>query len=218
MEMIYGIEVLCHSAIRIKKDNIIIYIDPYNIKENYNDADYIFITHEHYDHFSPEDIEKVIKSDTVIISVPKVISAVENLQKDKTKLICVEPNESYDLKNIKFETTVAYNKTKLFHQKSKKWVGYIIIIEGVRYYIAGDTDDLDELENIKCDVAFVPIGGMYTMDYKAAANLINQIKPKYAIPVHYGSIIGNKEDAEEFRKKVNKDITVIEKIKCLNDI
>lgn len=213
MDYLSGIEIVCHSAIRIKKDNITIYIDPYNIKGNYNDADYVFITHEHYDHFSPDDIKKVIKPDTIIISVPNVIMFSEELQPDKTKLIAVRPNENYDLKNIKFETTVAYNKTKLFHQKSKQWVGYIITINGAKYYIAGDTDDLGELEEIECDVAFVPIGGMYTMDYKAAANLVNAIKPKFAIPTHYGLIIGNKEDAEKFRENVDKDIKVVELIK-----
>ena len=213
MDYLSGIEIVCHSAIRIKKDNITIYIDPYNIKGNYNDADYVFITHEHYDHFSPDDIKKVIKPDTIIISVPNVITFSEELQPDKTKLIAVRPNENYDLKNIKFETTVAYNKTKLFHQKSKQWVGYIITINGAKYYIAGDTDDLGELEEIECDVAFVPIGGMYTMDYKAAANLVNAIKPKFAIPTHYGLIIGNKEDAEKFRENVDKDIKVVELIK-----
>ena len=213
MDYLSGIEIVCHSAIRIKKDNITIYIDPYNIKGNYNDADYVFITHEHYDHFSPDDIKKVIKPDTIIISVPNVIMFSEELQPDKTKLIAVRPNENYDLKNIKFETTVAYNKTKLFHQKSKQWVGYIITINGAKYYIAGDTDNLGELEEIECDVAFVPIGGMYTMDYKAAANLVNAIKPKFAIPTHYGLIIGNKEDAEKFRENVDKDIKVVELIK-----
>jgi len=208
VDYLSGVEVLCHSAIKIKRDNITIYIDPYNIKENYNDADYIFITHEHYDHFSPDDIKKVMKKDTVIISVPKVIMFSEELQPDKSKLLEVRPNENYDLKNIKFETTVAYNKTKLFHQKSKQWVGYIITVNGAKYYIAGDTDDLGELEEIVCDVAFVPIGGMYTMDYKAAANLINEIKPKFAIPTHYGLIIGNKEEAEEFIKAVLSDVKV----------
>ena len=112
------------------------------------------------------------------------------------------------MKNIKFETTVAYNEHKLFHQKSKEWVGYIITINGEKFYIAGDTDDLPELENIKCDVAFVPIGGMYTMNHNEAANLINEIHPKVAIPTHYGLIIGSKEDAEAFKQEVISDIKV----------
>lgn len=207
MNILNGIEVFCHSSIKIKKD-VTIYIDPYKIDKEYNDADYVFCTHEHYDHFSPEDIEKVIKEDTVIVTVPNTLAETMKLQPDRSKIILVGPNESYDMKNIKFETTVAYNENKLFHQKSKEWVGYIITINGEKIYIAGDTDDLPELENIKCDVAFVPIGGMYTMNYNEAANLINEIHPKIAVPIHYGLIIGSKEDAEAFKQEVISDIKV----------
>lgn len=205
--MIEGIEVLYHSSIRIKK-GITIYIDPYGIDTCSHDADYIFITHEHYDHFSVEDIKKIIKEDTVIISVPNVIKESKILQNNDEKRIEVKPNESYEFKDIKFETTVAYNKTKLFHQKEKQWVGYIITLNGVKIYVAGDTDNLDELKSIKCDVALVPIGGMYTMNYEEAADLVNSIKPKYAIPTHYGAIVGEKEDAEQFEKLVNSEIKV----------
>lgn len=207
MNILNGIEIFCHNSIKIKKD-VTIYIDPYKIDKEYNDADYVFYTHEHYDHFSPEDIKKVVKENTIIITVPNTLAETIKLQPDRSKIILVGPNESYDLKNIKFETTVAYNSKKLFHQKSKEWVGYIITIKGERFYIAGDTDDLPELENIKCDVAFVPIGGMYTMNHNEAANLINEIHPKIAIPTHYGLIIGSKEDAENFKQEVIPDIKV----------
>lgn len=207
MDILNGVEVLCHNSIRIKKD-ITIYIDPYKIDKNYNDADYIFCTHEHYDHFSPEDIEKVIKENTVIITVPNTLNATMKLQPDRSKIILVKPNENYEMKNLKFETTVAYNENKLFHQKEKQWVGYIITLKGDRFYIAGDTDNLSELENIKCDVAFIPIGGMYTMNHTEAACLINKIHPKVAVPTHYGLIIGSKEDAEEFKQQVISDIKV----------
>lgn len=207
MNILNGIEVFCHNSIKIKKD-VTIYIDPYKIEKEYNDADYVFCTHEHYDHFSPEDIKKVIKENTIIITVPNTLAETIKLQPDRSKIILVVPNESYDLKNIKFETTVAYNSKKLFHQKSKEWVGYVITIKGERFYIAGDTDDLPELENIKCDVAFVPIGGMYTMNHNEAANLINEIHPKIAIPTHYGLIIGSKEDAEKFEQEVIPEIKV----------
>ena len=207
MNILNGIEVFCHNSIKIKKD-VTIYIDPYKIEKEYNDADYVFCTHEHYDHFSPEDIKKVIKENTIIITVPNTLAETIKLQPDRSKIILVVPNESYDLKNIKFETTVAYNSKKLFHQKSKEWVGYVITIKGERFYIAGDTDDLPELENIKCDVAFVPIGGMYTMNHNEAANLINEIHPKIAIPTHYGLIIGSKEDAEKFKQEVIPEIKV----------
>ena len=201
------VKVLFHSSIRIE-DDVTVYIDPYNIKENLNDADYIFITHEHYDHFSPEDIMKIIKNDTIIISVPSVIKKSEDIQPESEKRIAVRPNEKYELKDLNFETTVAYNRLKPFHPKGKEWVGYIITLNGISYYIAGDTDELEDLKRIKCDVALVPVGGTYTMNYKEAANLVNNINPKVAIPTHYGSVVGTIEDADDFGKLVNKNIKV----------
>ena len=91
-------------------------------------------------------------------------------------------------------------QNKKFHPKENNWVGYIITIDEVRYYIAGDTDITEENKKVKCDVAFVPVGGTYTMDFKEAAQLINIIKPKFAIPVHYGSVVGSKQDATDFIK------------------
>ena len=99
-----------------------------------------------------------------------------------------------------------YHINKAFHPKENGWVGYIIEIEGISYYIAGDTDITKENKKVKCDVAFVPVGGTYTMDFKEAGELINEIKPKIAIPIHYGSIVGTKEDAINFSKLINHEI------------
>ena len=206
MSLLDGINVLCHSSIRIEKAGLVIYIDPYAIKDNSHDADFILITHEHYDHFSLEDIKKIIKDDTVILSVPSVIEAVNDEKLDLKKLIAVKPNESYDFNNVLIETVVAYNRIKPFHQKKKGWVGYIIQIDGMKIYIAGDTDNLGELKEIKCDVAMVPVGGTYTMNYKEAADLVNSIHPQYAIPTHYGSIVGTINDAIEFENMVDSSI------------
>ena len=206
MSLLDGINVLCHSSIRIEKAGLVIYIDPYAIKDNSHDADFILITHEHYDHFSLEDIKKIIKDDTVILSVPSVIEAVNDEKFDLKKLIAVKPNESYDFNNVLIETVVAYNRIKPFHQKKKGWVGYIIQIDGMKIYIAGDTDNLGELKEIKCDVAMVPVGGTYTMNYKEAADLVNSIHPQYAIPTHYGSIVGTINDAIEFENMVDSSI------------
>ena len=203
--MLKGIEVLCHSSIRIEKGKTI-YFDPFKINKNYKDAGIIFITHDHYDHYSEEDIDKVIKEDTIII-VPEGLKA-KLLGKGikKENIITVKPEEKKEIKGIKFETIPAYNINKAFHPKENGWVGYIIEIDGISYYIAGDTDITKENKNVKCDVAFVPVGGTYTMDYKEAASLINEIKPKIAIPIHYGSIVGTKEDGIKFSKLVNHEI------------
>ncbi len=101
---------------------------------------------------------------------------------------------------IEFTTVPAYNTNKQFHPKENEWVGYIIEIKGIKYYIAGDTDITEENKKVKCDVAFVPVGGTYTMNFKEAAYLINEIKPKIAVPIHYGGIVGTNQDATNFIK------------------
>lgn len=203
--MLKNIEVLCHSSIKIKKDKII-YIDPFKIDKQCNDADIIFITHDHYDHYSETDIDKVIKNDTVIVVPEELLKKLLKKGIKQNYIITVEPNNKYTVEKIKFETVPAYNIKKIFHPKENGWVGYIIEIENIRYYIAGDTDIIEENKRVKCDVAFVPVGGTYTMNFEEAANLINEIGPKIAIPIHYGSIVGTAQDAVEFSKLINSNI------------
>ncbi len=203
--MLNNVLVLYHSSIKINKKKVI-YIDPYNIDNTYNDADIIFITHDHYDHYSEEDIDKIKKENTIII-VPK--NMYEKLSKygfKEKNIIVVEPNKKYSVEEINFETLPAYNMNKEFHPKENNWVGYIIEIENIKYYIAGDTDIVNENRKVRCDIAFVPIGGTFTMDFKEAAILINEIKPKIAVPIHYGSLVGTKQDALEFSKLLDSSI------------
>lgn len=195
--MLNNIEVLCHSSIRMNKGNII-YVDPFHIEENYQDADIILITHSHYDHFSEEDIEKVRKADTKIYVTEDYVENARQLGFSENKIIGVKPNQTYYEGNMEINTVPAYNVNKQFHPKENNWVGYILKIDGISYYIAGDTDITEENKKIKCDVAFVPVGGTYTMTAKEAAELVNIIKPKVAIPIHYGDIVGTKEDATTF--------------------
>ena len=203
--MLEDITVLCHSSIKMNKEKVI-YIDPFKIDKNYNDADIIFITHDHYDHYSEEDIDRVKKEDTVIIVPEELLTKVLRKGFRQDYIITVLPNQKYMVEGIKFETVPAYNTNKQFHPKENEWVGYIIEIKGIRYYIAGDTDITEENKKVKCDVAFVPVGGTYTMDFKEAANLINEIQPKIAVPIHYGSVVGTKQDAIDFSKLLNPKI------------
>ena len=203
--MLENIEVLCHSCIRINKE-ITIYFDPFKIEKNYNDADIIFITHDHFDHYSKEDIKKVYKNDTFIVDPKTLLNTLLDDGFNKDYLFIVEPNKNYNINKINFETVPAYNIDKKFHPKNNNWVGYIINLDGYKYYIAGDTDITEDNKKVKCDVAFVPIGGTYTMNFKEAANLINEIKPQIAIPIHYGSIVGTTEDAENFLKLLSPTI------------
>ena len=111
------------------------------------------------------------------------------------------------VKNISFETVPAYNVNKNYHPKTNNWVGYLVTICDIKYYIAGDTDVTEENKKIKCDVAFIPIGGTYTMDYKEAAMLINEIKPRLVVPTHFGTIVGTKEDGVKFLELLDKSIS-----------
>lgn len=203
--MLEDIQVLCHSSIKVNKGKVI-YIDPFKIDENYNDADIIFITHDHYDHYSEDDIDKVKKADTVIIVPEELLTKVLRKGFRQDYIITVVPNQKYMVEGIEFKTVPAYNTNKKFHPKENEWVGYIIEIKGVKYYIAGDTDITEENKKVKCDVALVPVGGTYTMDFKEAAYLINEIKPKVAVPIHYGSIVGKMQDATDFIKLLHPTI------------
>ena len=203
--MLENVEVLYHSSIKIK-DNKIIYIDPFKIDKDYNDADIVFITHDHFDHYSEEDIDKVINENTTIIIPEELLTKILRKGINKNAVITVESNKEYMVQGIKFETIPAYNTNKTFHPKENYWVGYIITLDGIRYYIAGDTDITEENRKVKCDVAFVPVGGTYTMNYSEAAELVNIIKPKIAVPIHYGSVVGTKQDAIDFIRLLHPEI------------
>lgn len=205
------IEVLTHSSIRITSSVGIIYIDPYQVGREYHDADYIFITHDHYDHYSPDDLKKVIGENTVIIVPKKMEQAV--LTDGFQKVVSVSTGKKMRVEKLEFETIPAYNLIKPFHPKSSGWCGYTLLIEGKRIYIAGDTDATKEAKAVQCDIALVPIGGTFTMDAKNAAELINTICPETAIPTHYGSVVGRKTDADVFEKYINPSIKVEKKIK-----
>lgn len=203
--MIDNIKCLGHSSVNLINDKII-YIDPYNIKENNNDADIIFITHSHYDHFSINDINKIKKNNTIIVITEDLYNYVLDLNFKEDNIIKVLPNNNYTIDNIRFTTIPSYNINKYFHPLVNNWVGYLIEINDIKYYILGDTDLTNECKNVKCDILFVPIGGTYTMDYKEAASLTNIIKPKIVIPIHYGSIVGSMVDADKFKELVDNDI------------
>lgn len=198
--MLDNIKCLGHSTIRINMDNKVIYIDPYNIKDEGHDADIIFVTHSHYDHYSLDDINKLRKDNTKLVITTDLI--------DKEDGLCVIPDNDYEIDGIKFRTVKSYNINKKFHPVENNWVGYIIELEGIKYYIAGDTDINEDNKLVKCDVAFVPIGGTYTTTALEAAELINIIKPKIAVPIHYGMIVGSEEDSMIFSDNVDKNIKV----------
>lgn len=203
--MLENVVVTSHSSIKIESKNTI-YIDPFNLKRNYNDADIIFVTHDHYDHFSPDDIKKVMNEDTKIIVPYGLYEKASEIGFKDENIIEINPHEEKSVDGLKFETIPAYNIDKKFHPRENGWVGYILQIDDMRYYIAGDTDITEDAKNVQCDVALVPVGGTYTMTAEEAAELVNYINPKAAVPTHYGSIVGNDEDAEVFIRLLKPEI------------
>ena len=146
-----------------------------------------------------------MKDDTLIIMPNTMVyKAIEN-KIDREKILGVNPNEKYFINDLNISTTYSYNIDKDFHPKKKNNVGYIIEINEERIYIAGDTDYIEELKDLKCDIALIPIGGTYTMNIKEAAEFINTIKPKFTIPTHYGLIVGELTDGDEFKKLINPE-------------
>ena len=196
------IDVIAQNAIKIAtNEGKKIYIDPFklsNIELDY--ADVIFITHSHYDHFSTEDINKIKDENTKIVITRDLYEKTIALGFEEQNILTVLPNNEYVFDDIKFKTIPAYNTNKEFHKKEYNWVSYILDIEENIIYIAGDTDVTEEALNVKCDIAFVPIGGTYTMNAEEAATLIGNILPrKYAIPTHYKTLVGSEEDAIKFK-------------------
>ena len=205
--MLTGIEVLCHSSIKINKNHVI-YIDPYKIENEFHDADIIFCTHSHYDHFSDEDILKIKKENTKLVIPEDCLTKAYKLDFKEENIIVVCSNKKYSVLEINFETVIAYNLEKQYHPQENNWLGYILEINDVHYYIAGDTDLTPESKTVSCDVAFVPIGGVYTMNAKEAASLINTIEPQIAIPTHYACLVGTIDDANLFQKLVKESVEV----------
>lgn len=202
-----NISLNCQSSIKITSDKII-YFDPYKIEEEVHDADLIFITHDHYDHYDVESIKNIMKDTTKII-IPDKMAPTVLMTFNSKNVIGVLPNNNYELEGIPVETIPSYNTNKEYHPKNNNWVGYILTLNDETIYVAGDTDITDENKQVKCDIALIPIGGTYTMTAKEAAELVNIIKPKTVIPTHYITIVGSKKDEEEFISLIDKNIEII---------
>ncbi len=201
------ITVNMQSSIRIRTADQVIRFDPFRIDGEPHDTDIIFITHDHYDHFSPDDIRKVSKTDTILVA-PKNME--KTLAKQGFTNICLlAPGENGTVRGIPVAGVASYNMLKPFHPKANGNLGYVITADGQRIYVAGDTDAVKEAKAVQCEIALVPIGGTYTMNAKEAAALVNSIKPRTAIPTHYGSIVGKPTDGDAFCALVDAKIETI---------
>lgn len=198
---------LGHAAFRILWNGKVIYIDPFKIKTD-EKADFIFVTHEHFDHCSIDDIKKIVKKTTIFV-IP--FDCMSKIRRFDCQMVVVHPDENKELGGFSFHTVPAYNVDKPFHEKLNEWVGYVISLGDIKIYHAGDTDfvaDMVKLADLGIDVALLPVGGNYTMDYKEAAKAAEVIRPEVAIPMHYGTIVGTIEDAKNFKKTLEGKIKV----------
>ncbi len=205
---IENIHWLGHASFRIEDGKTEIYIDPWKILEKSPKADIIFITHGHYDHFSPDDIAKIRKGKTILVTPKNVASQLQG------NVISVEPGKTYEIGPLKVTTVPAYNINKKFHPKESGWVGYIITLSnGEKIYHSGDTDFIPEMKTIVTDIAMMPCGGTYTMTAKEMAEAANSFKPKILIPIHWGDIVGSRADAETVKKLFKGETVIKEKEK-----
>ena len=205
-----NIEVNTQSSIKLTLDKII-YFDPYKIEDNMHDADIIFITHNHYDHMDVDSINKVKNENTIIVAPKSMEEIIRNIE--FRNYIFLNPGDEVSIDNINIKGVPAYNIEKTFHPRENNWLGYIVTYNNISYYIAGDTDKTEDNEKIKCDVAFIPIGGHFTMDVSEAAELIRIINPSIVIPIHYGTIIGDPSDGKKLLNTLSDtNIEIIEKL------
>ncbi len=194
------------------KSGISVCIDPYVVTGDFNPADIVISTHQHGDHCSPDDIQKFSSSETEIIGIPL---SKEVLDKLECKTVhYVKPGDEIIIKEMKIEIVPAYNISKFrspgvpFHPKEDLHIGVIIEMDDVRIYHAGDTDHTPEMADFKVDVALLPVSGTYVMTANEAIEATSTLKPKLAIPMHFGKIVGDRSMAEDFAKTVKCNVEI----------
>ncbi|MBD3204062.1 MBL fold metallo-hydrolase [Candidatus Woesearchaeota archaeon] len=196
-----------HASFKLEHKGRKIFIDPYEIKTD-EKADIILSTHGHYDHCSIKDIKKLTKQDTEIVITADSMSKIAHKIPTGNSRIA-KPGDEFEIKKTTIKAVPAYNIDKQFHPKENQWVGYLIRINNLSFYHAGDTDFVPEMKKINTDVVMIPVGGTYTMDPKQAAEAVNIMQPKISIPMHYGKIVGKPDDAELFKKLCNTKVKIM---------
>jgi L-ascorbate metabolism protein UlaG (beta-lactamase superfamily) len=199
--MTENIHWLGHDSFRIDAEQRI-YTDPFKIKKK-DTADIILITHEHYDHCSPEDVKKIQGPETVIVCPADCSSKFQG------KIRIAKPGDKLEIRGVMIEAVPSYNTNKQFHIRNRGWMGYVFTANGKRIYLAGDTDHIPEMKNIRADIALLPVSGTYVMTADEAVQAALDINPEIAIPMHYGSIVGSRSDADKFAEKLKGKIEVV---------
>ncbi len=200
--MLENIHWLGHATFKLTGEKVI-YIDPWQLAKGER-ADVILITHGHHDHCSPEDVAKIQSPQTAVLATADCAAKLGG------QVQVVRPGERLTVQGVAIETVPAYNVGKAFHPKQNDGVGYIVTLNGLRIYHAGDTDHTPEMDAVRADVALLPVGGKYTMAAGEAAAAANAIQPRAAVPMHWGRIVGSRRDAEQFQKQARVPVQVLE--------
>jgi L-ascorbate metabolism protein UlaG (beta-lactamase superfamily) len=201
MDMIHW---LGHDSFRID-GRVTVYFDPWNLGDGPPAADIICISHDHYDHFSPDDVEKITQESTVVFTTPGVAARCKGAVKG------LKPGDRGEAHGVTINCIAAYNVNKAFHPREEAHLGFIVDLDGFRIYHAGDTDLIPEMDGLSVDVALLPVSGTYVMSAEEAVEAANRIKPRVAVPMHYGSIVGSVEDAKRFKSLYGGETLILEK-------
>lgn len=180
-----------------------VYFDLWEVDER-EPADVILVSHPHHDHLDPASIAKVRADHTVIVAPAECTAKIGG------SVRALKPGQELALPGLTIRAVPAYNLHKSFHPRSNDWVGYIVAMDGKRIYHAGDTDHVPEMADIECDIALLPVGGTYTMTAEEASQAVAVIKPKVVVPMHYGYVVGSREDGEVFRRRAARAVTVLQ--------
>jgi L-ascorbate metabolism protein UlaG (beta-lactamase superfamily) len=188
------------AALKWKGGGLVVHIDPWGVPEGEDQADLLLITHAHFDHFQPEEIARLSKPATVVVAPHDIAS-----QLSSGDVRAIRPGETIEAAGLSVSAVPAYNarpERLEMHPRDNNWVGYVLDLGGTRTYLAGDTDHIPEMAEIKTDLAFVPVGGTYTMDAQEAAGAIKDINPKLAVPYHFGFVVGSRSTGDDFVKAI----------------
>ncbi|MBU2550718.1 MAG: MBL fold metallo-hydrolase [Proteobacteria bacterium] len=204
-KMIDNVHWLGHASFRVQGSKVV-YFDPWEVDDGPK-ADLILISHEHFDHCSPDDVARLSKADTVIVteaqSAPKLSGNVK----------VVVPGERIEAAGLQVQALPSYNTDKAFHPKDNGWLGFVVEMDGVKIYHAGDADFIPEMKDLAVDIALIPVSGTYVMDVDQAVAAVRAIRPKVAVPMHYGKIVGSEEDAQKFASALEGEVRVVIKQK-----
>ena len=204
-EVIEGLHWLGHASFRLDCAKTI-YFDPFKVPSGAKLADIILVTHGHFDHLSEVDIRAISTSASLIVAGKKLHKQLGAA--DCKKIEGLSPGDTLDIDGIRIKAVLSYNTDKEFHPRDSGGVGFIVDIGGVSIYHAGDTDFIPEMADFRCDIALLPVSGTYVMSASEAARAALAIRPKVAIPMHYGDIVGTVSDAEKFRELLRNKIEV----------